>query len=116
MIRGQVPVPAKLKLLRGNPGKQVIRPEAEAPILTEMPSAPAWLEAIGREEWNRVVGLLLEMQILSSVDLQPLAAYCQAVETWRKAVAAWNADGRVMVHRGSGEDTIEIVNPLIALE
>ena len=101
-----------LKLLRGNPGKQALGPEAEAPILEVMPEPPAWLEEVGQAEWRRVVGLLFRMRILSEVDLEPLAGYCRAVEVRRRAVEATKKDGRALIARGDNE----VCNPLIAAE
>jgi P27 family predicted phage terminase small subunit len=112
------PIPARIKMLRGNPGKQIIRPEVEAPRVTELPKAPAWLGEVGQAEWYRIVELLMQMGILSTVDLEALGGYCLAVEVRRKAVKEWRDDGcRVMIeHTNVRGDSYSIINPLVVAE
>jgi P27 family predicted phage terminase small subunit len=43
----------------------------------------AW--AIGRQEWDRIVGELTSLGVLSSFDRGPLAAYCNAYALWIEA-------------------------------
>ena len=63
------------------------------------PEAPAWLLPAAREEWARVMPELERLERLSPVDLQLLAAYCQAFGRWREAEARVEADGAVLVIR-----------------
>jgi len=115
------PIPARIKMLRGNPGKQIIPPEVEAPRVTDLPNAPDWLGEVGQAEWYRVAELLIEMRILSRVDFEPLAGYCHAVEVRRELVEALKkavADGELVIEEGKthGGGTRVLANPLIAQE
>ena len=74
---------ASVKKKLGNPGK---RPLGEEPVPPDdLPLPPAHLDAYALEEWNRVVGGLAAMGILSSIDQAALAAYCGACGQWRLA-------------------------------
>jgi P27 family predicted phage terminase small subunit len=43
------------------------------------------LGEFARGEWSRVAQQLHSLHLLTWLDLQPLAAYCQAYERWRTA-------------------------------
>jgi P27 family predicted phage terminase small subunit len=45
-----------------------------------------FLGEYAKEEWARVTPALHACRLLSALDIQPLAAYCHAYETWRTAV------------------------------
>ena len=58
-----------------------------------VPSAPRELSKEARAEWNRIVPLLREENILALVDLAALVAYCDAYGTWQKATRVLTAKG-----------------------
>jgi P27 family predicted phage terminase small subunit len=76
------PVPARLKLLRGNPGHQPVKIEPEPIAPAGVPAAPADLDDIAAAEWRRVAPEVFRLKLLTIVDTQPLAAYCQAYGRW----------------------------------
>lgn len=79
------PVPTHLKLLRGNPGHRPIKQEPQPTPLDELTDAPPFLLGYAVDEWHRVVPELQRMRIATVVDIQVLAAYCQAYGRWRLA-------------------------------
>jgi P27 family predicted phage terminase small subunit len=113
------PVPTQLKLLRGNPGKRAIRPEPEPPRLQEPPPAPRILRGDALVEWHRVTRELMLLGLLTTLDLHPLAAYCQAFGRWMAAeeILARYADGdpvtQGMMVKGSLGNPIQ--NPLVKI-
>ncbi len=85
--RGPKPLPTHLKLLRGNPGHQVLNKNEPQPALDDKPpEAPAFLTGYAADEWYRVCEELYRLKLLTSVDINPLAAYCQSYCIWRTAV------------------------------
>lgn len=50
----------------------------ERDVLTDTP-APAWFSLAAREEWERVVPLLVERKILTRADLGILENYCMSI-------------------------------------
>jgi P27 family predicted phage terminase small subunit len=84
--RGPRPTPTHLKLLRGNPGKQAIgRPEPMPVVPIEIPPAPDYLVGYAVDEWDRIAVELHRLNLLTIVDINVLAAYCQAFKIWRTA-------------------------------
>ena len=80
--RGRPAVPTYLKLLRGNPGRQVINknePQPPAKVL----DVPSCLTGYALEEWQRVAPSLELMGVLTFLDAQMLGAYCVAYGHWR---------------------------------
>lgn len=82
---GPRPTPTRLKIIRGNPGKQRIRAEPEPAVPPQVPEAPTFLDGYAREEWDRVADELYRLGLLTVVDTRPLAAYCSAYDRWRTA-------------------------------
>ena len=85
---GPPPQPIPLRILRGNPGKRPIgyAPQPEKP--PEPPLPPSFMvDEFARAEWFRISGLLHGLNLLTWIDLNPLAAYCTSVARWRRAEA-----------------------------
>lgn len=87
MTRGRKPKPAHLKLVEGNPGKRALKQEPQ-PSRGELPEPPEFLTTDAKAEWRRVSTELFHMGLLTKVDVQPLAAYCQAFGRWMAAERA----------------------------
>ena len=74
--RGPRPVPTNLKLLRGNPGHQVLNTNEPQPLLApDPPRPPAYLDGHAAEEWDRLAAELYRLKLLTIVDVAALAAY-----------------------------------------
>lgn len=85
MVVGRKPKPPALKVLEGNPGKRPINTAAPAPRRDLKAKAPVWLESEAKREWRRVAPELERLGLLSHLDQQALAQYCQAYARWREA-------------------------------
>jgi phage terminase small subunit len=105
------PVPFHLKALRGNPGKRALNKHEPAPsVMPSVPEPPSFLDDVAAAEWRRVAPELHALRLLTALDLNPLAAYCQAFARWRQAEEAL-ATERVLIVTGSTGNAIQ--NPLI---
>ena len=83
-MRGRKPTPTALRKLNGNPGKRGYN--GAEPVPPEgMPDCPPHLTELAREEWDRLVGTLHAMGVVSTVDRAALAAYCQSYARWAEA-------------------------------
>jgi P27 family predicted phage terminase small subunit len=109
-------IPTHLKLIRGNPGKRPLPAEPEPDVPENMPEAPPFLAPYARDEWWSIGPQLVRLRLLTSVDLQVFAAYCQAYATWRTAIETLNGmaerdatTGGLLVKRVSDG------NPLLAI-
>lgn len=113
MPRG-VAAPAALKLLtgRGNGTDSGGRKVPTAPgFKRTAPLKPEWLSAEGSAEWDRVLPELMRLGITKELDGPGLAAYCEAVSTFRLATMLLEREG-LTVEWGRGS----IAHPAIAIQ
>jgi P27 family predicted phage terminase small subunit len=86
---GPKPMPTNLRLLRGDTLRGKGRPLSQNephPLIPDLiPDPPAPLEGYAADEWRRVVVELYRLRLLTVVDINSLAAYCQSYKTWREA-------------------------------
>jgi P27 family predicted phage terminase small subunit len=88
-MSGPKPIPTQLKVLRGNPGHQVLNLHEPKPAKPpEIPDPPIFLMDYAADEWREVAAELYRLGLLTIVDGKVLAAYCQAYGRWRKAEEA----------------------------
>jgi len=80
MPAGRKPLPSAIKILKGNPGKRPINMNEPKP--SGIATCPEHLNALAREEWNRVSTELIALGLLTSVDRAAFAAYCAAYARW----------------------------------
>jgi P27 family predicted phage terminase small subunit len=80
---GRKPTPTALKIVQGNPGKRPLpQHEPRPPVGAEMPD---WLSDEAKAHWPMVAAQLTEAGILTEIDAQALALYCEAFARWRHA-------------------------------
>ena len=99
-MRGRRPKPTRLKVLTGNPGKRPLN-EGEPRPEVAIPDCPEELGETARREWNRLVGELAALKLLTNFDRAALAAYCGAYALWAQATEAIQMYG-VMIKSPSG--------------
>jgi P27 family predicted phage terminase small subunit len=81
MKPGPPPIPTKIKLLRGNPGKRALNTKEPKPR-SAIPSCPPHLNAVARKEWRRAIRELATLGLISNLDRAALAIYCEAYARW----------------------------------
>jgi P27 family predicted phage terminase small subunit len=72
---------------------------------------PSELPPIARDEWNRIVGELIALGVLSKFDRGPLAVYCGAFAIWTEAMDALQKFG-TMIKAPSG---YPVQSPYVAI-
>lgn len=83
---GRKPKPTALKVLQGNPGKRKLNHEEPA-YGPGAPERPAWLEGYAREEWDRLIAILLPARVITKGDLGILIIACDAYAQLRECAA-----------------------------
>ena len=79
----------KPKGLKEITSRQYKRPfEAKEAKPARILECPPELGPVARQEWDRIVGELTSLGVLSSFDRGPLAAYCTAYALWIEATEA----------------------------
>jgi P27 family predicted phage terminase small subunit len=85
--RGPKTKPTKLKLLTGTARKHRLNPDEPQPGVAR-PDPPEHLGAVACREWERVIGQMVELGIMTELDRAALGAYCQAYGRWAAAESA----------------------------
>lgn len=81
---GPPPLPTKLKILRGNPGKRKLNKKEPQPAGGQ-PVCPRWLDEEAKRKWRQLVPELRAMGVATKVDADALAQYCQVWSRWKQA-------------------------------
>ena len=82
-MRGRLPEPTQLKVLKGVHESRINRNEPN-PRPVKPKKAP-WLDKLARREWNRMCKLLEPLGLLSEIDGAALGIYCQAFSRLKQA-------------------------------
>ena len=109
-MRGRRPKPTRLKVLTGNPGKRPLN-AAELTPEPAIPDCPAELGPVARREWDRLVGELASLRLLTNLDRAALAAYCGAYALWAESMEAIQKYG-TMIKSPSG---YPVQSPYVAI-
>lgn len=110
--RGPKTAPTELKIIRGNPRKenlnrrQALEPKSPPADL----AAPAHLDGVALETWNRRAPQLAAMRVLRQADLDTLERYCICAQCFRDAWLDVRASGMV----ASIDSGRRVANPAIA--
>ena len=94
-MRGRKPIPTRLKVLSGNPGKRPLNDREPTPM-SGGPECPDWLDDEAKAEWLRVSAELQAMGLLSTADRSALAVYCTAWSRWVNAEAQVRKFGAIV--------------------
>jgi len=71
-------------------------PQTAQPAAAVIIECPPELGLVARQEWDRIVPLLVAADRLTSLDRGPLAVYCTAYAAWLEAVTALQTYGTMM--------------------
>src|SRR5215831_14532265 len=115
-MSGPPPEHPNLRLLKGNPSKRRARIPPEPVRAEECPPPPRYLNAYAKEEWQQIAPELHRLNLLTILDVGPLAAYCSAAAQLRQAeeaierVAKRDPRGHALTVKGSAGN--QVTNPL----
>jgi P27 family predicted phage terminase small subunit len=109
-MRGRKPKPTHIKAITGNPGKRRLNYDEPRPEIA-IPECPPELSDAAKREWDRLVGELSKLRLITNLDRAALASYCCAYALWAEAVEAIQKYGS-MVKSPNG---YPIQSPYIAI-
>jgi phage terminase small subunit len=79
--------------------QHTLPPDTKETKPTRILECPPELGPLARQEWDRIVGELTSLGVLSSFDRGPLAAYCNAYALSLEAMEAVQKDGAFLKSR-----------------
>ncbi|WP_159990825.1 phage terminase small subunit P27 family [Pelistega ratti] len=99
---GRKAKPDAIHRLNGNPSKKPLGQvndlrsgAVDWSVVNTMPECPAFLDAVAQEKWYKLAPDLYELGLLTRVDTDALAAYCQNYSLWVKATEHIKIHGEV---------------------
>lgn len=104
---GRPAKPAVVHLLTGNRSKlsasALLREATQPAVPVSAPDMPDWLDEDAVTEWQRVVPDLIALGLISVLDRQVLAQYCEAVSDYRRWTLRIQAMNANLASPGSGD-------------
>jgi len=113
MRAGRKPKPTHLKLIAGNPGKRPLDTAAEPQpdAVDENLQPPPWVSGEGRAVWAVEFPKLVRNGMISDIDLNAFARYCQAQGRYLVAQSYVAKQGEVLISPSG----FPIQNPYLAI-
>ena len=111
-----------LELQKGNLTKeQQVEKELEQDLAkansNQLDKPPLWLrDKVAKKEWKRLVEQFRSISIISNLDLNNLAAYCNAYSCYRQSIDELQGKPLVVEYTNKANVTNQIENPLIKIQ
>ncbi len=120
MPAGRPPKPRVLKIANGNPGKRPLNDREPTPEISA-PTMPTWLARRAKVEWKRIVPILLNLGLLTRLDLAALAGYCQSFADFERSSREIEKYGVTILRdvfdrHGAKVGSKRVVNPAVAIQ
>jgi P27 family predicted phage terminase small subunit len=108
-MQGRHPKPLALKVLEGNPGKRALPDQDVVPA--EAPDPPDHLSGLARRVWIEKAADMARAGLISKLDGENFACYCEAVATWVDAKSMIERQGAVLL----SPNGYPVQNPYLAI-
>ena len=108
--RGPAAKPTRLRVLHGGHPERVNRNEPQPAALPV--ARPAYLSGEASRKWEELEPHLIAMGILTGVDVDMLAAYCECFARWRRLSQLAANSPPVFKRSGEGDEVVFARNPL----
>ena len=117
MVRKAKPIDLIVMEGKSNKTKEEIRLRQEREIRpeTNKVECPDWLCDVAKEEWNRIEKDLIDLGLLTNVDTNQLAIYCDAYAKYVKATQEIDKYGLVIKHTSKAGATNIVTNPYVQI-
>ena len=118
MSKGRKKKPTQLKKIQGTLRKcREIENEMQVDLCEKIPDPPIWLSEIGKTEWLKVTNQLFNLQMLHTVDLKMVEAYCNEISLYIECEQALREGGRIdEFFNGEGDVVRRQAKPLIKMK
>lgn len=117
---GRSAKPVSLQLLEGNKGKyskkelqdRLERENAIKPK-TDNIKPPSWLSSFAKREFKKMVKELLEIDLITNVDVHALALYCDAYDNYVQCTKVIQNEGLMVEYTNKAAETNKVPHPLL---
>lgn len=112
MRPGRKPKPTHIKLVEGRPGHRALNQDEPQPdAVDEGLKPPAWLSGEARTKWEEDFPLLVRNGMITDVDVNAFARYCQAYGRMIVAESMVAKQGEVLI----APSGFPVQNPYLAV-
>tara|TARA_R110002020_G_scaffold25500_1_gene82953 strand:+ start:120 stop:605 length:486 start_codon:yes stop_codon:yes gene_type:complete len=121
MAQGRKKTPTVLKKMQGTArSDRILENEMQVNLVSDLPEAPELLSTIGIAEWYKVTNQLYNLNMLHTVDLRMIEAYCNEMALYLECEMELRKDGlnsRIDNFRNSNGDLIRSqAKPLVKIK
>jgi P27 family predicted phage terminase small subunit len=117
---GRKAIPIELQLINGNKNR-LTKSEIEARRSAEQrlkPKAdrirpPAWLSPVAKREFKRIVKEMDGLEVLTNVDVNVLALYCDAYAAYVDCTRIIEDEGLMVEYTNKAAETNKVPHPLL---
>lgn len=93
---GTRPKPTHLRVIGGNAGRRPLNKD-EPKAKTAKPRCPSWLCDEAKKHWRITIKKLHGVKLMTDLDVDALAMYCEAYADWREAQDEIREHGSIIV-------------------
>ncbi len=117
---GRKAKPIQLHLLEGNKNRltkkqieQRLEVEQRLKPKTDKVKPPSWLDSTAKKEFKRIAAELMELELLTNIDVNALAAYCDAYSDYIKCTKIIQEEGLMVEYTNKAAETNKVPHPLM---
>jgi len=117
---GRTAKPIVLQLLEGNKGKyskkqlqERLEKEKSIQPNTNNIKAPPWLSPFAKREFKKMVKELLEVDLITNVDVNAMAMYCDAYGNYVECTKVIQEEGLMVEYTNKAAETNKVPHPLL---
>ncbi|WP_435817046.1 phage terminase small subunit P27 family [Brevibacillus nitrificans] len=74
---------------------------------------PSWLDKVAKAEFNRLAKELAELELVTNIDVNALATYCDAYSDYVQCTKIIQDEGLVVEHTNKAGETNSVPHPLL---
>lgn len=119
-MMGRNAKPIHLHLLEGNKNRltkkqieQRLEAEQRLKPKSDKIKPPTWLDATAKKEFKRIASELMELDLLTNIDVNALAAYCDAYSDYVKCTQIIQEEGLMVEYTNKAAETNKVPHPLL---
>ncbi|MCQ6343703.1 phage terminase small subunit P27 family [Bacillus cereus] len=117
---GRKAKPIHLHILEGNTNrltkeemKQRLESEKRWKAKSDKVRPPTWLDSVAKKEFKRIAGELLELDVITNIDVNALALYCDAYADYMACTKIIQEEGLLVEYTNKAAETNKVPHPLL---
>ena len=117
---GRKAKPIHLHLLEGNTNRltkeeidQRLAAEKKLQAKKDKVKPPTWLDSVAKREFKRIAGELLDLDVITNIDVNALARYCDAYSDYVESTKIVREEGLMVEYTNKAAETNKVAHPLL---